>query len=226
MRRLTARTGLPFLLHRGPGALNGEHAPLLVFLHGSGERGDTVESLDRLLAHSLPWVVAHDRLPSEASTFLIACPQTSQKMWRHEAPRVIDLIDEVCRGHGANPARCCLSGVSMGAGGCWDVAAAAPAHVAAFAPISGRVRIVPQTRARPPIWLFHGAHDDVNPAIQAVERLREGRANEAVTRVEIDSAAGHDPVLWTSIYTRGDLYSWLLKHAGPYPLGQGLAERP
>jgi predicted peptidase len=210
VRRLSATSGLPYLLFRGPGTTD-RGAPLVVFLHGSDEGGDGVATLDRLLVHSLPWVAATGQLPAEADSFLIACPQCSRRLWREDAPRVLDLIDELCRSEGADPARCHLSGISKGGGGCWDVAAAAPGRVAALVPISGRVRIADETRARPPVWLFHGAHDTVNPASEAVERLAENREPDAVTRVEIDPSAGHDAAFWNRIYVRGDVYRWLLE---------------
>ena len=205
---------MPFLLHRGSGSLR-DRAPLIVFLHGSGEGGNTVRTLDRMLVHSLPWIAANDRLPTEAAPFLVACPQTSRKLWKDEAARIIELMDELCRREDADPTRCYLTGVSKGGGGCWDVAAAAPDRIAAVLPISGQVRVAAQNRARPPVWLFHGGHDDTNRANQALQRLRDGREEQAPTRVTIDPAAGHDPAFWNRIYMRGDIYSWLLEHATP-----------
>jgi predicted peptidase len=212
---------MPFLLYRGRGVPDHDGAPLIVFLHGSGECGDTVRTLEALLVHSLPWVAANDRLPAEvdgaAFPFLIACPQTARRSWKEDSERVIVLINELCESEGADRARCYLSGVSMGGGGCWDIAAAAPDRIAALVPISGRVRVAPQTRARPAVWLFHGAHDDTNPACQAVERLRVGRANQALTRLEIDFSVGHDPPFWNRTYARADVYSWLLQQVAALP---------
>jgi predicted peptidase len=198
-----------------------ESPPLIVFLHGSGERGDTVTTLEAILVHSLPWLAANQRLPCTvdgmAFPFLIICPQTSRTLWKDDATRVIDLINEVCGTEGADPARCYLSGVSMGGGGCWDIAAVAPHRFAALMPISGRVRVVPQTRERPAVWLFHGAHDGTNPARQALERLRAGRAKQALTRLEIDFSAGHNPAFWNRIYARAEVYRWLLEQTAVAP---------
>jgi predicted peptidase len=210
VRRLSAPSGMQYLLFRGPGAPD-RAAPLVVFLHGSGEGGDGVATLDRLLVHSLPWVAATGQLPAEADSFLIACPQSSRRLWSEDAPRVLDVMDELCRSEGADPARCYLSGISKGGGGCWDVVAAAPGRVAALLPVSGRVRVADETRARPPVWLFHGALDTVNPAGDAAERLVKNRDPDAVTRVEIDSSAGHDAAFWNRIYMRADVYRWLLE---------------
>src|SRR4051795_11326489 len=147
---------MPYLLFRGPGAPD-HGAPLVVFLHGSGEGGDEVATLDRLLVHSLPWVAATGHLPAKADSFLIACPQSSTRLWREDAQRVLDIMDELCRSEGADPARCYLSGISKGGGGCWDIAAAAPGRVAALVPISGRARVARQTApgpALPPLCRF------------------------------------------------------------------------
>src|SRR5689334_13359023 len=121
MDKRVSDTGMPFLLYRGSGVHAYGRPPLIVFLHGSGERGDTVRTLESVLVHSLPWLAVNQRLPSKvhgmAFPFLIVCHQSSRPLWKDEVTRVIDLINEVCQKEGADPARCYLSGVSMGGGG-------------------------------------------------------------------------------------------------------------
>ena len=214
MRKVISDAGMPVLLLRAAEAAGAEDVPTIVFLHGSGERGDTVSTLDSLLAHGLPWAAADQRLPAvggDPFPFLIACPQTSERLWQHDAARVLALIDELCATERVDASRCYLTGLSMGGGGCWDLAAAAPGRFAALVPIAGKVRVTSQTSAHPPAWLFHGAHDNTNTVDQAVQRLRAGRTKAAITRLEVDFSAGHDRQLWNGVYTRADVYDWLLE---------------
>ncbi|MFP6854717.1 MAG: PHB depolymerase family esterase, partial [Opitutales bacterium] len=121
--------GYRCLLHLPKGDKNGKKKwPLLVFLHGSGERGDNLQKLKK---HGPPKIAAHKGLP-----FIVVSPQCpSGSRWK---PKIIArMIDDVIAKHPADPKRIYLTGLSMGGFGTWATAAEYPAKFAAIAPICG-----------------------------------------------------------------------------------------
>ncbi len=182
--------------------------PLLVFLHGVGERGDSLDTLDRLRVHSLPALAGADALPAVSGgpfPFLIACPQIAGR-WEEAVDAVATVIDVVVGEHGGDPRRVYVTGISLGAVGCWEIAARVPG-VAAIAPLSGAV---PGTAASVsvPAWIEVGERD---PFVNAdgVRRAVAGRAGDR-TVLRVDPHGGHDGGYWDHVYGRAEPYRWLL----------------
>jgi predicted peptidase len=99
----------------------------------------------------------------------------------------------------------------MGGFGTWALATAEPERFAAIAPICGRGE--PDTVGRIkhlPVWVFHGAKDDVVPLKSSQEMVDALRAAGGDVRFTIYPVAGHDS--WTATYDNQELYEWLLKH--------------
>jgi predicted peptidase len=212
IRLLESASELPYALFGPAGEPPGDGRPLLVFLHGTGERGESVRTLGELLVHSLPFLAASDRLPEAVAgapfPFIVACPQIGGGAWVDYADRVIGLVDELCERGGADPARCCLTGVSLGGGGCWDLAASAPGRFAAIVPMSGPVRISAETATTPPAWVFHGTDDQRVPAAQAQKALA-AHPDRPLTQAKFEPG-GHRGEVWDRFYSRPELYEWIL----------------
>jgi predicted peptidase len=215
VRFLESAAGLPYSLFEPPWKPPpAERRPLIVFLHGSNERGNGVGTLGRMLVHSLPLLAARDALPQDVAgapfPLSIACPQTDRRRWADDATRVIDLVDELCAGDEADPERCYLTGISLGGGGCWDIAAAAPERFGAIVPMSGPVRITDATAREPPAWVFHGEEDSkVSP-----ERARialDAYPHRPRTRVAFVPGGGHNGEFWNRLYADPALYDWMLR---------------
>lgn len=200
--------GLPCLVFTPRAEAEGPR-PLIVFLHGVGERGDSVGTLDRLLVHSLPWRASAGSLPAVRGgpfPYIVACPQTAGG-WEEESGRVGHLIDRLAERHGADRGRVHVTGISLGSVGAWQIAAAVPG-IAAIAPVSWDL---PDLAAAVdvPAWIEVGAQDpfvDSDRVSRGVEAL--GRGDRVVLRVDPDG--GHNGGYWNHVYGDAALYEWLL----------------
>jgi predicted peptidase len=177
--------------------------PLILFLHGSGERGNDLEILK---AHGPPKEIAQGR----QFPFIIVSPQCpTGQQW--DVPTLEGLLDEVEQHYRVDRDREYLTGLSMGGFGTYALAAAQPMRFAAIAPISGGAdaSIAPKIKNLP-IWATHGAMDPTvniereRPIIQALKNLN------ADVRWDIVPEGGHD--VWSAVYAGNSLYSWFLSH--------------
>lgn len=103
--------------------------PLLMFLHGSGERGD---DLEKVKTHGPPKMVEKDK----DFPFILVSPQAEQfSGWSSDILNA--LLEDVCARLPVNTDRIYLTGLSMGGFGTWDFATQYPQHFAAIAPVCG-----------------------------------------------------------------------------------------
>jgi predicted peptidase len=176
--------------------------PLIVFLHGSGERGN---DLNAVKIHGPPKVVEKRYLP-----FVILSPQCpAGEWWRPES--VMALTDEIIAKYKCDPDRVYLTGLSMGGFGVWETAIRYPDRFAAIAPIcgGGNPFRAPELK-NVPVWAFHGELDRAVPISQTahmVAVLKQAGGNVRFTRYP---QAEHDS--WTVTYDNRELYSWFLEH--------------
>lgn len=138
--------------------------PLVLFLHGSGERGDDPTLVRK---YALPQALdAGLELP--AFVYAPQCP--AGERWEALAPRLLAELDAVCARLPVERSRLSLTGFSMGGQGAWALALAAPQRWAAVAPVAGRLPDAGDfgadaaALARLPLWLAHSTGDDVVPA--------------------------------------------------------------
>src|SRR4051794_4322852 len=105
--------------------------PVILFLHGSGEKGDGKSEINKVKLHGPPKVVEHKK----DFPFIVISPQcpTDQRGWRPEP--LAALVDDVLANYKADPDRVYLTGLSLGGFGTWSLAARHPDKFAAIAPI-------------------------------------------------------------------------------------------
>jgi predicted peptidase len=188
---------------RGYGAAPEQRWPLLLFLHGAGERGDDLSLVAR---HGPPRVVEEGtELP-----FILVAPQCpTDERW--SVSTLSALLDEVTGGTAADADRICVTGMSMGGSGTWELAAAYPHRFAAIAPICGRPSLDSAAAiAHLPIWTFHGAKDPVVPVTGTEAMVAALRRLGSTVRYTRYPDAAHDS--WTQTYTNSELYTWLASH--------------
>ncbi|MEM8670036.1 MAG: prolyl oligopeptidase family serine peptidase [Planctomycetota bacterium] len=187
-----------------PSSATDKKWPLLVFLHGAGERGSNINTVKR---YGPPRRVASgDDFP-----FVIISPQCPRgSFWNID--HLLQLIRNVIEEENIDPDRVYLTGLSMGGFGSWALAAEAPELFAAVAPVCGGGD--PRTAAAlvdVPIWAFHGDADRVVPA-SASQKMVDAIKDAGGKKIEFTLYEGVDHNSWTETYANEELYRWLLKH--------------
>lgn len=220
-KTITTRVDLGYLLHlpNDYAVDAGRQWPLMLFLHGAGERGDDLSMVER---HGPPKMAAAGDSPSNIDLpFILVSPQCpAGERWN--ATALVHLIDHIQASHRVDPRRIYVTGLSMGGYGTWDLITNYPEKFAAAAPICGGgdpISILLARREKRenisalPIWNFHGAQDTVVPPKRSevmVEAIARIGGN---IRYTVYPDAGHDS--WTATYDNADLYQWFLSHARP-----------
>ena len=188
--------------------------PLVLFLHGAGERGS---DLNQVKVHGPPKLVEGGK----EFPFILVSPQCPRMIQDHtgrerrgwwEPLALTALLDEVVARHNVDETRIYVTGLSMGGFGTFALAAHTPHRFAAIAPICGGGN--PQTCPRIagiPAWVFHGDHDTVVPLDRSQAMVDGLKAAGNDARFTIYEGAGHDS--WTETYENPELYEWLLSHS-------------
>jgi predicted peptidase len=203
-KEITITVGLDYLLYLPEGYEDSDDSyPLMLFLHGAGESGD---DLEKVKMHGPPKLIEAGR----DFPFIVVSPQSPGRGWNPET--LSALLDEVIASHRVDEDRVYLTGLSMGGFGTWALASADPGRFAAIAPICGGGD--PRTADRIkdlPIWVFHGAKDNVVP-LSSSERMVDA-LKELGSEVEftVYPEAGHDS--WTMTYENPELFEWFLSHS-------------
>jgi predicted peptidase len=203
---------LRYLLHlpEGYGAHPRKKWPLILFLHGMGERG---EDLNLVRKHGIP-KIAEARADFPFVCASPQCPDSSH--WAMEADALNALLDDLIASYRVDRHRVYLTGLSMGGYGTWRLAWEYPQRFAAIAPICGGLwpGITPERAARVlkdvPAWVFHGGKDQVVPLAESERIVKALEAEGAEVRFTVYPEAGHDS--WTESYDNPQLYKWLLAH--------------
>jgi predicted esterase len=181
--------------------------PLILFLHGSGERGYDIQAVKN---NSLPRRVAAQ---PDFPAILIAPQCPPGQVW---SPFELNaLLDRVEKTYRIDPARVYLTGLSMGGYGTWALAAESPQRFAAIVPICGGGDPWDADRIKNiPCWIFHGGKDPAVP-LQFSQDMADAlkRAGAKNLKFTIYPEAGHDS--WTQAYAEPGLFDWMLKQHLP-----------
>lgn len=181
-----------------------ESWPVLLFLHGSGERGD---DLEKVKIHGPPMLIEQGK----EFPFIVVSPQCPKGYW-WEPIELIALLDEISCKYKVDQNRICVTGLSMGGFGSWRLAHFAPDRLAAIAPVCGGGETYWTERfAHLAVWAFHGAKDFGVPMQRSqvmIDALIKDKA-EPAPKLTIYPEAGHNS--WTETYDNPELYKWFLK---------------
>lgn len=196
--------------------------PLLLFLHGAGERGSDLELVK---VHGVPNFLD----TKEDFPFIVISPQCPEdSYWVNETELLMALIDDITQKYPVDIDRIYLTGLSMGGIGAWHLAIANPSRFAAMAPVCGSLS-VPEFRSEElrlslsveelfvnlsslkdlPIWAFHGDEDEIVPLTETKDMIDELRKHGNDARLTVYEGVGHDS--WTRAYANQDLYEWFLE---------------
>ncbi len=177
--------------------------PLIIFLHGSGERGT---DLQKVAVHG----PLHEAQAGRDLPFVIVAPQCpEQTIWNPLS--LTATLDDVTRRYRIDPDRIYLTGLSMGGFGTWAWASMMPERFAAIAPIcGGGEEFWTGNLTGMPIWCAHGTMDNAVPFDRSKEMVEGAVRNKAQVKFTIVEGGGHN--VWTAFYARPDFYDWLLKY--------------
>ncbi len=206
---LAAHEGLPYryLLPAGYDPAH-QRYPLVVYLHGSGERGDDGVSQLKNGVDTLgnwPVIAVAPQCPRD-DTFGGSWYGGQSRTQR----KVVSLVRELAGRKSVDAQRICLIGYSMGAIGLWDLIERHRDLFCAAVPIAGDLN--PES-ARAlvdfPVWAFHGERDRLvrNDAIRRVASLMK-QLGSGVFRYSELPGTGHDS--WQGAWGNTALLPWLL----------------
>jgi predicted peptidase len=203
----------------------GQKYPLLVFLHGAGERGsDNVAQLKYL-----PEWMAESEHRVRYPCFLLApqCPSNEWWIdvdWSGPRPRmtastssrlasVVEMIDVLLEAEPIDADRQYLTGISMGGFATWDLAIRMPDRFAAVVPVCGggdtaRAGALVNT----PVWCFHGEVDDIVPPEHSREMIHALRAAGGAPYYSELIHVGHNS--WTPAYRNSKCLEWMFEQRG------------
>jgi predicted peptidase len=220
------KASLPYRLLRPDGYDTGgtDRYPLVVFLHGIGERGTDNQRQLRIGVEEF----VKDSIRKKHPCFLAVPQCPPDKLWVNVSPRdtrgnlplakspteptamVLDLNAGLCKEYRIDTDRIYLTGVSQGGYGTWDLISRKPELFAAALPVCGGGDPAQAEKlAKLPIWAFHGDADRLVP----VERSRDMIAaiKKAGGKPEYTEykGVGHDS--WTPTYKNDEVLDWLFK---------------
>lgn len=205
---LERHDGLPYRFHLPDGYDPARtRYPLVVYLHGSRERGDDT------LAHLSNGVSSFGKWPVIAVAPQCPREDTFGGSWYGgESPtqhKVVSLVRDLAKRRSVDPQRIWLIGYSMGAIGLWAIIERHRDLFAAAVPIAGDLN--PES-ARAlvdfPLWAFHGERDKVvrNEATRRVAAMMKQLGG--VFRYTELPGVGHDS--WQAAFDEPALLPWLL----------------
>jgi len=178
--------------------------PLLLFLHGGGESGGTLEDLK---TNGPPKLLAEGK----EFPFLILAPQNphKRKWWNTRA--VVQLLDTIIKNNRVDVNRIYLTGLSRGGGAAWELAVQYPDKFAAMAVVCGMTPVpyAGWINKNMPIWVFHGTEDKSIPISESenmVNKLDEMGYNVRFTKYD---GVGHNS--WVQAYNTEELYNWFME---------------
>jgi acetyl esterase/lipase len=199
--------------------------PVILFLHGMGERGSDGETEANT---GLPAAI---RNHPERWPFVVVMPQLpfNHHFWPDTDMMAMAIaeLDQSSREFHGDPDRTALVGISLGSFGVWEIARAYPNRWSAIITVCGGIRWdwIPGGRhgdahladayvaaiGKTPVWIFHGADDPVVSPTQSEEMYDALKAGGGNVRFWLYERTGHNS--WDRVFADPDVPRWLLAHA-------------
>lgn len=218
-------TSFRYRVYLPPNRKADENLPVMLYLHGAGNRGSDNESQLNGLAEQI-------EANQSSINFIIVIPQCPpDRFWDEKLLiQANQALDDTVSEFNADKNRLYLTGFSLGGYGAWSMAAMYTGKFAAIVPMSGRVLprssemksissgISALTKAEEPYnafaarlgntptWIFHGAEDRVVPveSSRKIFAAMKGSGNQYVKYDEV-AGAGHEPMAFRT----DGFFEWL-----------------
>ena len=192
----------------------GEKVPMIVFLHGIGQRGEggfvPSEGGAGMMVKSYM-----ERMPA-----IVVLPQCRRGRYWNDAEMsemVMATLNKTVEEFNGDTERSYLIGVSMGGYGAWHMASEYPGKFAAIVPICGgsplrsgeRFTQIARRVGKTPVWVFHGEADRIVPVSESRQMVEAMKATGGNVRYSEYAGVGHN--VWLNAASESDLLPWLLK---------------
>jgi predicted peptidase len=227
-------TSYRYQVYIPPGYTPEKQWPVILFLHGAGERG-----VDGLLQTEVGLGSAI-RQHVERVQAIVVFPQSyPDTIWAGSMEdQALKALDRAVSEFHGDPQRLYLTGISMGGFGTWNLAIRYPEKFAAIAPICGWIVFPPglskfsfpreaaglgltklpyedaaKILRKLPIWVFHGAVDPLVPVTESRNMVAALKALKAEVRYSEYPQVAHN--VWNNAYSEPDYFDWLLSHRKP-----------
>ncbi len=206
----------------------GKLYPLVLFLHGAGERGTDNTAQTK---HGVAAILEGAKKLGEPC-YLIA-PQCPPEHWwappaegrlglraaKEPNPRldpVLALVEELMAEHPVDPARFYVTGLSMGGFGTWDLLGRVPERIAAAVPVcgGGDTSLVEKFK-NVPVWAFHGEDDEAVPVAATKNMITALETAGGSPKVTYYPDTGHDS--WTATYSNPEVIRWIFQQKKAVP---------
>lgn len=208
---------------------NGQKHPVIIFLHGIGERGNGGSELNRVAKQGIPKLIKKGEdmtftYKGKRESFVVLSPQLSKKYGAWQNFYVEEMIEYATKYLKIDPNRIYLTGMSLGGGGVWSFSSASLANankLAAIATICATCKMSNGKNiadADLPVWSFHAKNDSrvsVNCTNNAIDRIISFRPSVRPKKT-IWSTGNHS--IWDRAFnpsTKGsepNIYEWFLSH--------------
>jgi predicted peptidase len=218
---------LPYRLLKPAKSEDGKKYPLVVFLHGAGERGDNNEA--QLIYGSSLFLKPKVREAYPAFVLFPQCPNNKRWVdvdWGQKTPHkqptepslpmslTKALVDQLLKEQPMDAKRIYVMGLSMGGFGAWDWAARYPESTAAIAPICGGADDSTAEKLKSiPVWAFHGWDDNVvwpQRSRSMVESIKKAGGSVRYSEYE---KVGHGS--WSRAFEEPELLPWMFAQNKP-----------
>lgn len=181
-----------------------ENPPLIVYLHGAGERG---ENIDHLYRHGIPKLIKSGKqIPA-----IVLCPQCpAQFVWNNIVQDVKALIDKVVQECNISKDRIAITGSSMGGFGTWEMGLTYSNYFSCIAPVAGgglswRCAKLINT----PVKAYHGTIDNAVPLVYSTLMVNAvNNFGGKAQLVELENFGHNDGI--EEAYFNTDLVEWIL----------------
>jgi len=199
-----------YILSLPEGYDSGKRYPLVIFLHGAGERGREDGSEIGLLGR-YEFV---KKYPSDWNKkAIVAAPQCpSEKYWGCYTESLNRFLDMLLEKLPVDEKRVSLTGLSMGGTGTWMWALANPERFAAIAPVCGSgIYWYGEKLVDKAVWAFHGDIDDIVPPEESLKMVQSVNKRGGHAKLTVFHGVGHDA--WDPAYGDLTLFDWLTEQS-------------
>ncbi len=232
---------LPYRLFKVKNPVAGTKYPLILFLHGAGERGDNNSS--QLMANAGATAWATDAHQAKHPAYVIAPQCPADKQWvdtnwalgsyststvpvSDQLTTALEIADAVATEFATDPTRNYITGLSMGGYGTWDAVVRNPDRFAAALPICGSADLSGADAIKLlPLWTFHGDADETVPPKGTRDMVAALKAVGSTVKYTEYAGVGHDS--WSMTYANEEVIDWLFTNkkeaAGMGGSGGGMA---